>query len=275
MINVVDITALNLLLEKVYWERGYDFRDYRRGTVIRRLENRLHATETKTYQDYIQFLDTHPEEYEKFAESLTIKVSSFFRNSYAFEQIIRLVLPDLVSEKIRQQVPSLRVWSAACARGEEPYSIAILFSEFLGCQRQGFNISIYATDISHQALKEARKGRYSLKDIEGLSDKILENYFNHTNEHYEVRPDIKQMVHFSQFDLTSMARPPFTTLDLIFCCNILIYLQKQLQERVLDKLYHSLHSQGYLILGESETPSDHLHEKLRCIDLKAKIYKRG
>jgi two-component system CheB/CheR fusion protein len=274
MIDIDDIRALNLLLEKVYWKGGYDFRDYRRGTVIRRLENRLHATETRTYQDYIQFLDTHPEEYEKFAESLTIKVSNFFRSSYAFEQVIRLVLPDLMSEKIRQQDPSLRVWSAACARGQEPYSIAILFSEFLGCQRQGFNILIYATDISHQALKEARVGRYSLKDIEGLSDKILENYFNHTDEHYEVRPDIKQMLHFSYFDLTSMARPPFTNLDLIFCCNVLIYLQKQLQERVLDKLYHSLHSQGYLILGESETPSDHLHEKLRCLDLKAKIYKR-
>jgi chemotaxis methyl-accepting protein methylase len=274
MSAIVDIRELDLLLEKVYWEGGYDFRDYRRGTVMRRLENRLHATETRTYRDYIQFLDAHPEEYEKFAESLTIKVSGFFRNSYAFEQVTRLVLPKLVSEKRKQQDQSLRVWSSACARGEEPYSIAILFSEFLGYQRQGFNISIYATDISHQALKEARAGRYSLKDIEGLSDKILENYFNHTDEHYEVRPDIKQMLHFSYFDLTSIAQPPLMNLDLIFCCNVLIYLQRQLQARVLDKLYNSLHSQGYLMLGESETPSDNLHEKLVCLDPKAKIYNK-
>jgi chemotaxis methyl-accepting protein methylase len=261
-------------LEKVYREGGYDFRDYRPGSVIRRLEKRLHAAGTKTYRDYMQFLDTHPEEYEKFAEWITIKVSGFFRNSYCFQQVARLVLPDLVSEKRKRRDQSLRVWSTACAQGQEPYSVSMLLAEFLGYQRQGFNISIYATDISRQALKEAKTGIYSPKDVEGLSDTILENYFNHTDGHYEVIADIKQMLHFSYFDLTSIARPPFMNLDLIFCCNVLIYLQKQLQERVLDKLYNSLHSQGYLILGESETPPDNLHEKLVCLDRKAKIYKK-
>jgi chemotaxis methyl-accepting protein methylase len=270
----VDVKELDLLLEKVYREGGYDFRDYRRGTVLRRLEKRFHATKTRTYRDYIQFLNTHPEEYERFAECLTIKVSGFFRNSYAFQQVTRLVLPELISEKRMRQDQSLRVWSTACARGKEPYSIAILIAEFLGHQRQGLNISIYATDISRQALKEARAGIYPPKEVEGLSDTILENYFNHTDEHYEVRADIKQMLHFSYFDLTTIARPPFMNLDLIFCCNVLIYLQRQLQERVLDMLYHSLHFQGYLILGESETVSYHLQEKLRCLDRKAKIYKK-
>ena len=136
----VDIKELDLLLEKVYREGGYDFRDYRHGTVIRRLEKRLHATRTRTYGDYIQFLDTHPEEYEKFAECVTIKVSGFFRNSYASQQVARFVLPELVSEKRNRQDQSLRMWSTACARGEEPYSIAILVAEFLGHQRQGFDI---------------------------------------------------------------------------------------------------------------------------------------
>ncbi len=271
----VDIKELDLLLEKVYREGGYDFRDYRRGTVTRRLQRRLYAAGARTYVEYMRFLDTHPEEYQRLAEDLTIKVSGFFRSPYAFQQVAKLVLPELVSEKRKRRDQSLRVWSTACARGEEPYSIAILFAEFLGHQRQGFNISIYATDISRQALKEAKAGIYSPKDVEGLSDTILENYFNHTDEHYEVRADIKQMLHFSYFDLTSMARPPFMNLDLVFCCNVLIYLQKQLQERVLDKLYNSLHSQGYLILGESETPPDNLHEKLVCLDRKAKIYNKG
>ena len=270
----VDIKKLDLLLEKVYREGGYDFRDYRHGTVIRRLEKRLHATETRTYRDYIHFLDTHPEEYEKFAECLTIKVSGFFRNSYASQQVARMVLPDLVSEKKKRRDQSLRVWSTACARGEEPYSIAILVAEFLGHHRQGFNISIYATDISRQALKEAKTGIYSPKDVEGLSDTILKNYFNHTDGRYEVMADIKQKLQFSYFDLTSNARPPFMNLDLIFCCNVLIYLQKQLQKRVLEMLYNSLRSQGYLILGEAETVPNSLHKKLGCLDRKAKIYKK-
>jgi chemotaxis methyl-accepting protein methylase len=270
----VDIKKLDLLLEKVYREGGYDFRDYRPGSVIRRLEKRLHAAGTKTYREYIQFLDTHPEEYEKFAEWITIKVSGFFRNSYCFQQVARLVLPDLVSEKRKRRDQSLRVWSTACARGEEPHSIAILIAEFFGHQRQGFNVSIYATDISRQALKEAKAGIYSPKDVEGLSGAILENYFNPTDGRYEVMADIKQMVHFSYFDLTSMARPPLMNLDLIFCCNVLIYLQKQLQKRVLEMLYHSLHSQGYLILGEAETLPNSLDKKLGCLDRKAKIYKK-
>ena len=270
----VDIKNLDLILEKVYRERGYDFRDYRHGTVIRRLEKRLHAAGTKTYREYIQFLDTHPEEYEKFAECITIKISGFFRNSYAFQQVARMVLPDLVSEKRKRRDQNLRVWSTACAQGQEPYSVSILLAEFLGYQRQGFNISIYATDISRQALREAKAGIYSPKDVEGLSETILENYFNHTNEHYEVRANIKQMLHFSYFDLTSIVRPPFMNLDLIFCCNVLIYLQKHLQKRVLDMLYNSLRSQGYLILGEAETLSNSLHKKLGCLDRKAKIYKK-
>jgi len=270
----VDIKKLDLLLEKVYREGGYDFRDYRPGSVIRRLEKRLHAAGTKTYREYIQFLDTHPEEYEKFAERITIKVSGFFRNSYCFQQVARLVLPDLVSEKRKRRDQSLRVWSTACARGEEPHSIAILIAEFLGHQRQGFNVSIYGTDISRQALKEAKAGIYSPKDVEGLSGAILENYFNQTDGHYEVRADIKQMLHFSYFDLTSIARPPFMNLDLIFCCNVLIYLQKHLQKRVLDMLYNSLRFQGYLILGEAETLPNGLHKKLGCLDRKAKIYKK-
>jgi len=269
-----DIKELDLLLEKVYREGGYDFRDYRHGTVIRRLEKRLYATETRTYRDYIQFLDTHPEEYEKFGECLTIKVSGFFRNSYAFQQVARLVLPELVSEKRKRRDQNLRVWSTACARGEEPYSIAILVAEFLGHQRQGFNVSIYATDISRQALKEAKAGIYPPKDVKGLSDTILKNYFNHTDGRYEVMADIKQTLHFSYFDMTSNARPPFVNLDLIFCCNVLIYLQKQLQKRVLDMLCNSLHSQGYLILGEAETVPNSLHKKLGCLDRKAKIYKK-
>ena len=194
--------------------------------------------------------------------------------SYAFQQVARLLLPKLISEKRKRQDHSLRVWSTACARGKEPYSIAIVIADFLEDQRQSFNISIYATDISRQALKEAKAGIYSPKEVEGLSDGILENYFNHNNGHYEVTTDIKQMLHFSYFDLTTIARPPFMNLDLIFCCNVLIYLQRQLQERVLDMLYHSLHSQGYLILGEAETLPNSLHKKLGCLDRKAKIYKK-
>lgn len=267
--------VLDVLLEKVYRDGGYDFRDYKRGTVMRRLERRLHATGVGTYLDYMRFLDSHPEEYQKLAEYLTIKASSFFRSAYTFQQVAALVLPELVSYKRVQKERSLRFWSTACARGEEPYSIAILLAEFLGHRRSDFNISIYATDISRQALEEVRAGIYSHQDVEGLSPSVLESYFTPYGENYEVKAEIRRMVNFCSFDLTSIIHQSLLGLDCIFCCNVLIYFQRQLQEKVLDMLYDSLAIPGYLVLGEVETLTGNLREKLECLDAKAKIYKKA
>jgi len=268
-----DIT-LDSLLEKVYRDGGYDFREYKRGTVTRRLERRLHATGAKTYLDYMEFLDVHPEEYHKLADDFIIKVSGFFRSPYTFQQLAELVLPELTLFKRNREERSLRFWSAGCARGEEPYSIAILLAEFLGNRRQDFDISIYATDISRQALQEAQVGVYSPKDVNGLTPTVLGNYFTGYDRSYVVNRNIRPMVSFSYFDLASTIRQPFVGVDCIFCCNVLIYLQRQLQERVLSMLYDSLAAPGYLILGEVETPTGSLNEKLKCLDSKAKIYKK-
>ena len=275
MIAKSDSTALDLLLEKVYRDGGYDFREYKRGTVTRRLERRLRAAGTRTYLDYMGFLDVHPEEYQRLAEDLTIKTSGFFRSPYTFQQITREVLPELVVRKIKQRERRLRVWSTACAQGEEPYSIAILLAEFLGRRLWDFDILIHATDISRQALEEAQARVYSAKDVEGLTASVREGYFTRCGQSYVVRADIRQMLRFSYFDLTSTIQAPFVDLDCIFCCNVLIYLRKTLQERVLDMLYDSLATPGYLILGEVETPPSSLRDKLECLNAKAKIYKKN
>ncbi len=185
----------------------------------------------------------------------------------------RLVISELLSYKQACGEREIRVWSTACARGEEPYSLAILFSEFLG-QRQDFDISIYATDISEPALEFAQAGVYPLKDVANLPGNILEGYF-YRGEDYEVRADIRQMVEFLRFDLTSTERPPFREIDCVFCCNVLIYWQKPLQERVLNMLYDSLATPGYLILGEVESPAGSISDKLECLDNKARIYKKN
>jgi len=279
MIAENDATALDLLLEKVYRDGRHDFRGYKHGTVTRRLERRLHATGVKTYLEYMQFLDAYPEEYQRLADDLTIKVSGFFRSPYTFQQVASLVLPELVSDKTNRGQQSLAIWNTACVRGEEPYSIAILLAEFLGYRLRDFDIAIYATDISRQALNKAQTGIYRAqtgiyRNIDGLSDTILDNYFTRSGEGYVVSTDIRRMVSFFYFDLVSTQTPPFMNLDCVFCCNILIYLQKQPQERVLDMLYSSLATPGYLILGEVETPTDSLRGRLECLDTKARIYKK-
>lgn len=268
-----DSTALDLLLEKVYRDVGHDFRDYKRGTVTRRLVRRLYATGTGTYRDYMQHLDNHPEEYQTLTDYLTISVSGFFRSPYSFQQVAGLVLPELVADKRARDGRALRFWSTACAQGEEPYSIAILLADFLGHRPGDFDISIYATDISMSAITEAKAATY--QKIDGLSTTTLASYFTRQDEGFVVKADIRQMVNFSYFDLASTNPPPFMNLDCVFCCNVLIYLQKQLQERVLTMLYDSLATPGYLVLGEVETPTDNLRGELECLDTKAKIYKKG
>ncbi len=269
-----ETSALDLLLEKVCRDGGYDFRDYRHGMIARRLERRLHATGARTYRDYMQLLDTCPEEYQRLAEDLTIKVSGFFRSPYSFQQVAGLVLPELLSHKESKGEREIRLWSTACARGEEPYSIAILLSEFLKRWARPFSVSIEATDISQQALRQALAGLYSPEDLECLSPAIRQAHFVQQDQRYEVRSSIRQMVRFSCFDLTSTIQELPTNMDCIFCCNVLIYLQKPLQERVLNRLYESLASPGYLILGEVETPPAGLDRKLECLDSKAKIYRK-
>ena len=268
-----DVSALDALLERVYRHGGYDFREYKRGTVTRRLARRLHYTGVNTYREYMQFLDAHPEEYQKFAEDITIKVSGFFRSQYAFKQVAGVVLPALLAYKEAHGERAIRFWSVACARGEEPYSMAVLLHEFLGKRLNDFDVSIYATDISRWALAEAQAAIYSLKDIEGLPENILESYFRR-GEDYELRDDIKQMVNFSCFDLASASQAAFDNVDCIFCCNVLIYWQKKLQERVLKMLYDALAIPGYLVLGEVETPTNNMRERLVCLDGKAKIYRK-
>jgi two-component system CheB/CheR fusion protein len=269
-----DGEALDLLLEKVYRGGGYDFRNYKRGTVTRRLQRRLYATGTTTYAEYTRFLEGHPKEYQSLAEDLTIKVSGFFRSRHTFQQVARLVLPRLVAQKIRHGEPSLSIWSTACARGEEPYSIAIMLADFLGSQLDEFKISIHASDINRQALAEAKAGVYSPKELESLPPPVLANHFSRNGEGYVINGNIRQMVSFSHFDLVAATPPPFTTLDCVFCCNILIYLQRQLQEKVLSLIYGSLATPGYLVLGEVETPTDSLRPRLECVNTKAKIYKK-
>ena len=266
--------ALTLLLEKVYQECGYDFRQYKRGTVVRRLERRLHATGSHDYGEYMRFLEGHPEEYSQLVNDLTIRVSEFFRSKDTFQQVAGLVLPEILQEKEKLVDHRLRFWSAACACGEEPYSIAILLRESLGPLRQDFPVSLYATDISQQALSAARAGNYTVDELKTVSPEILYKYFLRSEQGYQLREEIRQMVSFSYHDLTSPAPPPFQSLDCIFCCNILIYWQRLLQERVLNMLYDSLASPGYLVLGEAETLPFSLNGKLKRLDSEAKIYQK-
>jgi len=264
--------TLSRLLEQIYRDSGYDFRHYKQGTVTRRLGRRLQATGTTNYDDYLRFIADHPQEYERISQSLTITVSSFFRSQYAFGQLARLVFPALLprSSPIPQR---LRLWSVACARGEEPYSIAMALSDYLGSRTDYHDIKIYATDINRQSLEQARTGVFSATDIESVPQPARK-HFSHNNSGYVINDNVQRMVTFDYFDLTSNIQAPFGAMDGIFCCNILIYLHRQLQTKLLGALCESLLPGGYLMLGDVESPTENVRSRLKCLDAKAKIYQK-
>ncbi len=273
---------LQRLLEKVYRERGFDFREYKESTLTRRLARRLHARGAKTYADYARILDQDPAEYDKLFNDLTINVTSFFRDDVAFKALEEVVLPVFTGRGAK----NIRIWSAGCATGEEPYSIGVLLLEILGPEinlwdvtpsttlrlgsGQGSGHRILATDIDAKTLDRAREGVFGPKEVEGIRPAWLKRYFVAEDQAFRVQPALRQLVTFEEHNLVS--DPPYHDLDLVVCRNVLIYFAPALQTRVLKGFHEGLKAGGFLLLGKAEVPMGETRGLFQCVDSKAKLY---
>jgi chemotaxis methyl-accepting protein methylase len=273
-----DDVDLKNLLQKIFEARGFDFREYSKDMLKRQLDRRLSATSAQTYQDYAKILDSHPEEYKKLFDDLTVNVSCFFRDPLAFEVLYKVILPKIIALKEQSMDKIIRVWSAGCAQGEEAYSTAILLSEILGKKLKDYHIVIYATDIDSDALNKAQIGEYAEDHILEVKKGFLDKYFYH-NGGYRINENIKKLVDFGFHDLTSEKTivPPqsvFANFDLILCRNVLIYFSKELQKKVLANFKTALNEKGYLVLGETETLIGDMQMEFVCVDSLSKIYQK-
>ncbi len=273
---------LDILLERIIEETGYDFSQYRHGTIKRRIFKRLLATGVADFQAYLDFLDEYPEEYRRLIKELTIKVSCFFRNPYVFELLNKIVLPDILRRKEMERGPAIRVWSAGCAYGEEAYSVAMLLVEYLRGKKKELSdyfISIFATDIDNDALAKAKLALYEDEALYEVKKLYLDRYFVHDGR-YSVSDEIKDLVVFCQHDLTSNRQiaPPAGVVhsyDLILCRNVLIYFSLPLQRRVMLNLLRSLNPGGFLVLGEAESVLKEIEPLLTLVDARARIYQKN
>jgi two-component system CheB/CheR fusion protein len=270
---------LKQLLQKVFEERGLDFRAYNKTMVRRRLTRRLLALRTESYKEYARILDTYPDEYKELFDSLIISVSHFFRNPLMFEFLYQVILPEMITHKEQSRDTMIRVWSAGCAHGEEPYSVAILLAELLGERLKNYRITIYATDIDTEALNKAKEGKYTEDSILEVKKGFLNKYFHCKNGNYHIEEDIKALVDFSFHDLTSEkvvvpSQSVFANFDLVLCRNVLIYFNRELQKRVNNTLQTVLNDKGYLVLGEAEMVTDDAHSGLICRNDLCKIYQK-
>jgi two-component system, chemotaxis family, CheB/CheR fusion protein len=265
-----DDPGLNLLLAKIFLERGLNFNDYKKASLKRRIKKRLDANNLSSYLEYIPFIDAHPDEYEHLFDTLFINVTEFFRDPEAWDKLDQEALRDILAGK--KPGDPIRAWCASCSSGEEPYSLAMLLAERLGEAFDDHEITIYATDIDEGALAEARKGRYSPDKLKTVAPEFVDKYFTRDNDVYKINRKIRQMVIFGKQNL--VRDPPISHLDLIVCRNVLIYFNSDLQQKVLLKFNFSLNENGYIFFGKSE--SILLGSKLfRIIDKNWRIFQKS
>ncbi len=253
-------SMLKLILDYLDEKRGFDFSGYHQPMLERRIRRRLTATNCKDFSEYLSCLQKKPDELDHLLDVITINVSRFFRDTLTFELIAERILPEIIREKIQARDQSFRVWSAGCARGEEPYSLAILVHELLCKEEVGMNLHLFATDIDGKILKEAGKAIYPLTSIENMKHRLLTKYFTPKGNSFQLIPEIRDLVTFSHYDMLDKRRsvPPesvFGNFDMVLCRNLLIYFNTEYQETIFERLYHSLANHGYLILGEAEAPT--------------------
>jgi two-component system CheB/CheR fusion protein len=247
---------------------GHDFSHYKPGTLLRRIARRMQVGYVDGLAAYIERLRQDRREVEQLFQDLLISVTHFFRDKAAFDALATII-PNLFHNK-GADAP-LRVWVPGCASGEEAYSIAILLREHMARLEMPPPVQIFATDIDEPALDVARQGRYGEGIAEHVSAERLAQFFAHDERGYQVTKAIRDMCIFSAHNLIS--DPPFARLDLIACRNLLIYLDADVQRKLVPVLHYALASQGYLFLGSSESIAAH-PELFRTVDKQQRIFQR-
>ena len=256
--------AFGLLRDKF----GTDFGYYKEATLVRRFERRAQLS-AEDIDVYAKRLANDTEELDSLYADLLIDVTSFFRDKKAFESVLEKIIEPLGKKMSPER--QIRIWVPGCSSGEEAYSLAIGFAEYARENGVDINLKILATDIHQRSLGAAAQGIYPKDTLIGLSDEIVERYFEKHVDYYQINPDLRRLVVFSQHNL--LRDPPFTRIDFVSCRNVLIYFQEKAQEKTLALFHFSLASNGYLFLGPSEALNK-LEDEFEALDRRWNIYKK-
>ncbi len=248
---------------------GHDFSSYKRATVMRRVLRRMQVCRLESLSGYADHLYANPEEAKELFSDLLISVTSFFRDTRAFEALDRNTVKPLFDALKPGSEEGVRGWVVGCATGEEAYSIAMLLLEEMGRRKLFVPIQIFATDLDEGALATAREGRYPRTIEADVSEERLGRFFVDEGTHYRVRKDLRELVLFASHSV--LKEPPFMRLDLISCRNLLIYMERSLQQQVYAIFHYGLKLGGSLFLGSAETV-DSASDLFAALDREARIY---
>ena len=248
--------------------RLFDFTGYKRGTLSRRIGRRMQQVQVDSYDDYVDYLEVHPEEFEQLFNTLLINVSSFFRDPDAWESVRSTVIPDIVA---RRSGGVIRVWSAGCSTGQEAYTAVMLLAEEIGPDAVKERVKVYATDLDSEALERARQAEYSAREVESVPEELLSRYFRPSGRNFVFSHELRRSVIFGRHDLLRDA--PISRTDLLVCRNTLMYFNAETQEQLLHRLHFSVADHGFLFLGKVEMLSQ--TELFQVVDSKHRIFRKA
>jgi len=248
MVSTLMATELEDLLTYLSQVHCVDLRGYKRSTLLRRTEVRMQRLKVRNYQDYFNYLEQQPDEVPQLLNTIYINFTDFFRDRFVWDYLANEIIPQIIANKAPHE--PIRIWSAACASGEETYSLAILFAEALGSEQFQQRVQIYGTDVDPEAIQQARQGYYPAYAIEAIPPALQAQYFEHREDLYCWRQDLHCSINFQLHNL--IQDPPLPQVDLLVCRNLLIYLTPETQLRVLARLHQSLEQTGFLLLGQAE-----------------------
>ncbi len=267
-----DKSSLEKILLLLRKSTGNDFSLYKKNTIYRRIERRMIIHKIKKINSYVDFLQGNPKEIDILFKELMIGVTSFFRDELVWEHLKDVVIPDMIAK----QTPNLeiRAWVPGCSTGEEAYSLAIVIREVLGnmVEKKNISVQIFATDLDEDAIHSARRGLFPANIAADISKERLLRFFNATEDGYRIKTEIREMVVFAQHNL--IMHPPFTKIDILSCRNLLIYMDSELQKKIIGLFYYCLNPDGILLLGSSETLGSQIN-LFSSVDSKLRLFKRS
>lgn len=262
-------TDLTKIFQLILKKKNVDFSHYKLNTLKRRMLRRMLIHKIETLKQYAELLTKNDNELDLLFQDLLINVTEFFRDTEAFQLLKKSVLPLLLKSKSQNE--TLRIWVAACATGEEVYSIAMMLRELQGNKTKHIPFQIFASDLSASAINVARNGEYTIQQLKNVSPKRLQQFFTKSNNKFHISKSLRDVCVFAQHNI--LHDPPFSRMDFISCRNLLIYLDNTAQKKVISTFHYALNDGGCLLLGKSETMGT-ADELFTIVDKKFKIYSR-
>lgn len=270
-ISQEDETAVDQIIGHLFKITGMDFSHYRKTTVFRRIERRVAISKSASIEEYLKFLNNTPEEMTDLYNDLLLSYTEFFREPFVFTALKEKVFPSLIEQ--RSSKDTIRIWVPGCSTGEEVYSIAICFQEFLQESHSNVNIKaqFFGTDLNPRHIATARAALYPEKIRKNLSPERIEQFFDQTEDGLKVTKHIREMCVFAVQNI--IQDPPFSNIDMVSCRNVLIYFDNTFQDIAIPLFHFSLRNDGFLLLGSSESMG-RFQELFSNVDQKINLFSK-